>query len=101
MSGEDRRWNEFEQQLRAEGPSPTGRAAGLRARLFQLAEGRAFGSGRRSYSRTPSLCATAGSPQPHARGASPVAFTVIYVVEIVVKLGGYGWRGFTSNSPTM
>ncbi len=106
MSGEDRRWNEFEQQLRAEGPvtdRPAPPRGGLRARLFQLAEGRAF-----EFCLTLTLLANAimlctqhaGEPRnlTRARAHSEVAFTVIYVVEIVVKLGGYGWRGFTSNS---
>ena len=106
MSGEDRRWNEFEQQLRAEGPvtdRPAPPRGGLRARFFQLAEGRAF-----EFCLTLTLLANAimlctqhaGEPRnlTRARAHSEVAFTVIYVVEIVVKLGGYGWRGFTSNS---
>ena len=76
MSGEDRRWNEFEQQLRAQPPrhrerrrSPRG--GRLRKRLFQLAEGRAFEFGLTLtlLANAVMLCTQhAGEPaRPHAR----------------------------------
>ena len=103
---EDRRWSQFEKELRAVRPEkarpepPAGEPA--RQRVWRVAQSARFDAAvTLILSANAVLLCTQHESEPAAlartRAHSEVGFTALYVLEVAVKLAAYGAEGFAAD----